>query len=122
VHVWANQQGHQTKTYESLGSSTVTLTGCTSATTAPPLGSSAVGTSVTFTTSAMGCPNPVYEYWLQWIDGTWHRMTSFDGPSWTWNITSFYARGVYHIHAWANQQGAYTGAFETFGSSTYTVQ
>jgi polyvinyl alcohol dehydrogenase (cytochrome) len=122
VHVWANQQGHQTKTYEGLGSSTVTLTGCTSATTIPGSGSSAVGTSVTFTTSAMGCPNPVYEYWLQWIDGTWHQMTGFGGPTWTWNITSFYARGTYHIHAWANQQGAYTGAFETFGSSTYTVQ
>jgi phosphatidylinositol-3-phosphatase len=121
VHAWANQAGDSTATYEGMGSGIVTLTGCTSATTTPASGSSSVGASVTFTTSSRGCPNPVYEYWLQWVDGTWHRMTSFGGPTWTWNTASGYSKGTYHVHAWANQQGAYTGAFETFGSSTYTL-
>jgi hypothetical protein len=39
---------------------------------------------------------------------------------WTWNNVGW-GKGVYHIHAWASQQGAYTGAFEVFGSSTYTL-
>jgi spore germination protein YaaH len=121
VHAWANEAGDATKTYEALASDTVTLTGCTSATLAPPSGSSAVGTPVTFTATSSGCPDPVYEFWLQWVDGTWHRMTGFGGASWTWNTSSGYSKGTYHIHVWANQQGAYTGAFEAVGSSTYTL-
>ena len=42
------------------------------------------------------------------------------GTTWTW-INAGRGKGVYHIHAWANQQGAYIGAFETFGLSTYTL-
>jgi hypothetical protein len=121
VHAWANHPGHPTTFLEVVAESIVTLTGCTSAMLSPASGSSAVGSSITFTATSSGCPNPVYEYWLQWINGTWHRMTDFGGPTWTWKTGSSYAKGTYHIHAWANQQGAYTGAFETFGSSTYTL-
>jgi hypothetical protein len=121
VHVWANHPGHPTTYLEVVAESRVTLAGCTSATLSPASGSSAVGTSIKFTATSSGCPNPVYEFWLQWINGTWHRMTDFGGPTWTWKTGSTYAKGTYHIHVWANQQGAYTGAFETFGSSTYTL-
>ena len=99
----------------------MTLTGCTSATLAPSSGSSKVGAWIRFTATASGCPNPVYEYWLQRTDGTWHRMTGFGGPTWTLKTGSTSPKGTYHIHAWANQQGAYTGAFETFGTSTYKL-
>jgi hypothetical protein len=121
VHVWANQTGDWTKTYEALASTTVTLTGCTSASVSPASGSSKVAVAIKFTATSSGCPNPVYEFWLHWVNGTWHRMTGFGGPTWTWNTSSGYSKGTYHIHVWANQQGAYTGAFETFGSSTRTL-
>jgi polyvinyl alcohol dehydrogenase (cytochrome) len=121
VHAWANQQGASTARLEATGSSDVTLTGCTSATLSPATGTSRVGASITFTATSSGCPDPVYEFWLQWVNGTWHRMTGFGGPSWTWNTRSGYSKGTYHIHVWANQQGAFTGAFEIIGSSTYTL-
>ena len=76
--------------------------------------------SVPFTAASNGCPNPVYEFWVQDTVGKWHRMTGFGGPTWTWNHVGW-AKGVYHVRVWANQQGAYTGSYEVFGASTYTL-
>jgi hypothetical protein len=121
VHAWANNAGAYTGALEVAGSSTVTLTGCTSAMVSPSSGSAAAGSTVTFTASSSGCPNPQYEFWLQYPDGTWHQMTSFaPSSSWQW-ITTGFPKGTYTIHAWANQTGAYTGAFEVFGASTFTL-
>ena len=120
IRVWTNRPGHTTKTYEVFGTSKVTLTGCTSATLSPGSGSSTVGTPVTFTAGSSGCPTPVYEFWVQDTVGKWHRMTGFGGTTWTWNNPGW-AKGVYHIRVWANQQGAYMGTYETFGSSTYRL-
>ena len=120
VNVWANQQGNSTVHAEAYASSTVTLTGCTAASLSPPSGSVAVGTAVMFTASSSGCPNPLYEFWVQDTVGKWHRMTGFGGTTWTWNNPGW-AKGTYHIRVWANQQGAYTGTYETFGSSTYRL-
>jgi hypothetical protein len=47
-------------------------------------------------------------------------MTGFGGTTWTWNNAGW-AKGVYHIRVWANQRYAYTGTYEKFGSSTYTL-
>lgn len=121
VHVWANQGGFSLTRFEAFASSTVTLTGCTSATLAPASGSTVRGTSVTFTATSAGCPNPVYEFWLQTTDGAWHKMRGFSvTATWTWSTTG-YLRGTYHIHVWANQSGAYTGSYETFAAATRTV-
>jgi photosystem II stability/assembly factor-like uncharacterized protein len=121
VHVWANNASDSTATWEANGADAVTLTGCTGAYLSPANGSAVVGTKVTFTASSGGCPNPQYEFWLEYPDGSWHMMSSFTtGNTWQWDTTGF-AKGTYTIHAWANQQGAYTGAFEIFGSATYTL-
>jgi hypothetical protein len=120
VNVWANQYGHSTAHYEQVGSSTITLTGCTAATLAPETGSSAVGTPVLFTAGSTGCANPVYEFWLQDTVGKWHLMRGFGAETWTWNNAGW-GKGVYHIHAWAMPQGAYAGTFEVIGASTYTL-
>ena len=120
VHVWANQQGAYTGAFEAYGTSTVTLTGCTSGTLSPASGASRVGTRVAFKAASSGCPNPVYEFWVQDTLGRWRLLRGFGGDSWTWNTVGW-PKGVYHIHAWANQQGAYTGAFETYGTSTYKL-
>ena len=120
VHVWANQTGHSMKTFEGLGLSTVTLTGCTAGTLSPASASAKVGSQIAFTAGSSTCPNPLYEFWVQWVDGTWHKARGWGGPTWTWN-TAGYSRGTYHIHVWANQSGAYMGSYETFGASTFTL-
>jgi spore germination protein YaaH len=124
VHVWANQQDASQSTWESNGSTTVTITpgACTSAGLSPNVASpQTVGTQVTFTASSVGCPKPLYEFWLQHPDGTWHEMQAFSaGATWQWS-TGGLARGVYHIHVWANNQGAGTSMFQTYGSATYTL-
>jgi hypothetical protein len=121
VHVWANQAGDSTATWEAYASSTVTLTGCTSATLSPPVGTSRAGASVLFTaTGSGGCPNPVFEFWLQDPSGQWHMTRAFGRSTWTW-ATAPYSKGVYHVHVWANQQGAYTGSWEAYASSTWTL-
>jgi hypothetical protein len=121
VHVWANQQGASTKTWEAWASATITLAGCTSAVLSPPTGSAAVGTQVVFGETAAGCPNPVYEPWLQYPDGTWHMMQPFSAPgAWTWNTAGF-PKGNYVVHMWANNQNSSYRAFQTFGVSTFTL-
>ena len=94
---------------------------CTSATAsvAPPSPSIA-GTLVTITGAGAGCTTPLYEFWLQWIDGTWHMVKAFGDATWGWD-TSAYAPGTYTIHVWANNTGDSQAAFEVFGTSTYTV-
>jgi hypothetical protein len=119
-HVWSNEQGGNTGTYDVFGVSTITLTGCTSSSVTPASGSSHVGASVTFTANAVGCPTPVFEFWLQDTLGKWHRMTGFAGSTWTWNTTGW-AKGTYHLHVWANQQDAYTGTYEVYAAATYTL-
>jgi len=120
VHLWANQTGHSTSALEAMGQSTVKLTGCTSATLSPARGSVRAGTSVAFAAGSSGCPNPVYEFWLRDTTGRWHRMTGFGGNTWTWNNTGW-GKGTYLIHAWANQQGAFTGLLEAMGEATYVL-
>jgi hypothetical protein len=120
VHAWANQQGDSTARWEAYGSDTVTLTGCTSATLTPSSGSAAVGATVVFTAGSSGCPTPVYEFWLQYPDGSWHLMQGFGTGTWSWSTTGF-PKGNYTVHVWANNQGAATGTWETYGTATYTL-
>ena len=121
VHVWANQAGDPTATWEAYGTSTVTLTGCTLAMLSPSTGSSPVGAAIPLTGSSNGCPNPHYEFWLQDTSGAWHLEQAFGvGTTWRWMSTGW-TRGVYHIHVWANQQGADISKWEAYGSATYTL-
>jgi hypothetical protein len=122
VHVWANNIGDSTATYETLASSTVSLTGCLSASLSPSSGASPVGTGITFTAGGLGCTSPVYEFWLQWPDATWHLMQPFgSGTSWFWNTTTGYSKGTYRIHVWADNQAADTSTWEVVGEATYTL-
>jgi cell wall-associated protease len=122
IHVWANNAGDPTATWEAYGSDTVTLTGCTAAmVTGSPLSPQVVGTPVTFTASSSTCPTPVYSFYIQYPDGTWHLGRSFGATTtWMWSTTSL-PKGTYTVHVWANNQGADTSTFETYGSATYTL-
>jgi hypothetical protein len=122
VHVWANNLGDGTSTWEASGSSSVTLIGgCTAASLTPSSASVTVGSIVNFTAGASGCPNPQYEYWIQYVDGTWHMVRAFStDPTFGWN-TSGLALGVYTIEVWANNVGDATSTWEAFGSSKVTL-
>jgi len=118
VHVWVNTQGNG---YDSVGSATATLTGCTAAALSPASASSPAGTNITFTASATGCANPTFEFWLQDPGGTWHFMRAYSTTAtWSWNSTGW-AKGAYTVHVWANQQGADMSTYEAIGSATFTL-
>ena len=119
VRVWANQVPSTTR-YDTFAQTSVTLTGCISATLAPASGSASVATPVQFSANAIGCSSPAHEFWVQDTVGKWHQMTGFGGPTWTWNHVGW-AKGVYHIRVWANTMGSYDGTYQTFGSSTFTL-
>ncbi len=120
VRVWANQQGAYTGAAQATGTSTVILTGCTSAALTPATGTVKVGTQVTFKAVASGCPNPVYEFWVQSPHGYWYKQTAFAGDTWTWDCPQCYP-GTYTIQVWANSQGASTGRAEAIGASKITL-
>ncbi len=123
VHVWANNTGDPQTAWEAYGSDTVTLTGCTSAAlSADHTSPQPAGTNVTFTASSSGCTaTPVYEFWLQYPNGTWVMKQLFSvGTTWLWNTTSL-PKGTYNVHVWANNQGADTSTYETFGTATFTL-
>src|ERR1700694_5486558 len=121
VHVWANQYGHSMASPEVIGSSTVTLTGCTSAPVSPLNPSQPAGSTIPFTTAASGCASPQYEYWLQYLNGAWYLKQAFSSnAAWTFN-TSGLPPGTYNLHVWANQLGAYMGRPQVTGPSTVTL-
>ena len=121
VNVWTNHPGRSMKAFEVYASSTVTLTGCTSASLSPDTTSQPAGTSIDFTATSAGCLNPQYEYWVQYPSGTWYLKRGFNSTAtWTWSTTGLPA-GIYTVHVWANHLGGYMGRFEVFGSSTVTL-
>jgi hypothetical protein len=120
VHVWANNIGDSGSTWEAYATSIVTLTGCTSASLTPASGTSTVGTMVSFTAGSSGCPTPVYEFWLRYPNATWHLMRGFGAATWTWSTAGF-PKGTYVVHVWANNQGADTKTWESYGSATYKL-
>jgi hypothetical protein len=122
VTVWANQVGDPTSTWEAYASSTVTLTGgCTGASLAPSSTTVQVASTIQFTASATGCPNPQFEYWVQYLDGTWHMVRAFSAdPTFGWN-TAGLGTGVYSVHVWAIQAGDSTSTWEAYGASTVTL-
>jgi spore germination protein YaaH len=122
VHVWANQQGAFTGALEAVGSTTVRLAPpCSSASLSPLSGSTVTGGSVTFTASATGCPNPAFEFWVQYPDGTWHMTRAFSPvATWKWT-TSGLPKGTYHVHVWANEPGSNMNAYQVIGAATRTI-
>jgi outer membrane protein assembly factor BamB len=123
VHVWANQTGDPQSTWESFGTMSYPLTGCTAVTLgAAPAWPQPRGLTVQFTASnPVGCPNPVYEFWLQYPNGTWVMKQTFR-PSAIWNWdTAPYPTGTYNVHVWANQSGGDMSTWQAFGPATYTL-
>ena len=122
IHVWANQSGDPTATWESYGTMSYTLTGCTSASLTPnPASPLPRGGQVQFTATSGGCTNPLYQFWLKYPSGTWVMKQAF-GASDTWNWdTAAYPTGSYTVHVWANQSGGDLSTWQAYGPAAYTL-
>ncbi len=120
IHVWANQIGSSTTTWEAFGSSTVSLTVCASASLAPPMITQAAGSTVMFTGGSTGCANAQYEYWIGYSNGSWAVLRTWGPAAFSW-VTNPAAKGTFTIHVWANNVGDSTTSWEAYGSSTVTL-
>jgi hypothetical protein len=81
---------------------TLTTSPCTaSSASSSPASTATVGTPVTITGSATGCPNAQYEFWLLPPGGAWtlvQRYSSIASFNWT---TAGEAAGTYLVSVWA---------------------
>ena len=68
LHAWVNHTG---TSWEAIGAAMITLTGCTSASLSPSTTTQPIGSTISFTAGSGGCPNPVYEFWVQYPNGSW---------------------------------------------------
>jgi hypothetical protein len=64
------------------------------------------GTSVTFSATAAGCPNPIYEFWIQAPGGSWTILQAYSASTTaTWNTTGL-APGIYYFDVHVKQSGS----------------
>jgi N-acetyl-anhydromuramyl-L-alanine amidase AmpD len=81
---------------------------CTSVTdSASPASPQTVGTSITFTATSSGCPQPLYQFWiLPPGSSTWQIVQPWSpSATFTWNTTGL-APGSYLYTAWARDQSS----------------
>jgi len=115
-------------TYSS-GQYTLTTAPCTAATlSAAPASSTTVGTTVTLTATATGCPNAIYEFWIAAPGGTWKIVQAYStSATYTWNTTGA-AAGTYAISVWVRDtssvgtSGNSTGRWDAYSSGTYSLR
>ncbi|HKW59023.1 MAG TPA: glycoside hydrolase family 18 protein, partial [Candidatus Dormibacteraeota bacterium] len=72
IHVWANQRGGSTSTWQAYGELKFTVNPsppCASASVSPSTVTQSAGTAVALSASSSGCPYPRYAYWVQYPDG-----------------------------------------------------
>ena len=109
--VWAQDSTSQGAQCSSLGCNdaflaaptyTLTTKACTSVTDTPSPGSpQSLGTNITFTASAAGCPSPQYQFWILPPGGSWQIAKPYSSAStFTWN-TGGLSVGSYMYTVWA---------------------
>jgi hypothetical protein len=103
--------------------------GCQSVTdTASPASQSPVGTTVTITASAIGCPNPQYEFWLLAPGAGAYKLAQAYSASQSlaWNTTGA-AAGTYSVVVWAKDvasaglAGNGSGRWDAYAGQQYTI-
>ena len=120
ISVWARDASSTGTSCNSLGCNDAFVPGfaytlrpvaCTLVTdTIAPASPQHVGTAVGFTASAAGCPNPLYEFWVQAPgSSTWTIAQPYSAnATFIWNTTGK-AAGTYRISVWA-RDSSNTGA------------
>jgi streptogramin lyase len=128
IGVWARQTG-STASYEAYSFVTFTLTVpaggvvCSSVGVSPSVPSpQVVGTSITFTATALGCSTPNYRFFIAPPStGVFAQVQPFGaGNTFVWN-TAGLAPGPYQVGVWARQQGS-TASYEAFAFITFQIQ
>jgi len=110
--VWVRQSG-SSASYEAHISPNPTFVlqapiACTSVSwnSPSPASPQAPGTQVALSATAAGCPNPVYQFWVQAPGGSWSVVQSYSSASTaTWNTTGL-AAGTYSLDVWVKQSGS----------------
>jgi hypothetical protein len=101
---------------------TLTSTPCASVTaSAAPASPQAHGTSITFTASASGCPNPRYQFWILAPGGSWTIVQAYSSAS-TFNwMTAGLPAGTYHYSVWVRDASSAAGYDAYFSGTAYTL-
>lgn len=90
---------------------------CTSvAVSSSPASPAKIGTSISITGSASGCPNPRYQFWIQPPGGAWTIAQAYStSPSFNWN-TAGNLPGVYVISVWV-RDAASSDNYDSYNSN-----
>ena len=100
----------------------LTVTPCTALTsTSAPAGSASVGSLVTITGAATGCPNPLYEFWIHTPGGAWILAQAYSSDAtFSWG-TSGLAAGSYHVSVWVRDgSSGGTSGYGPYGWDAYS--
>ncbi len=96
------------------------LTPCTSVTgSLTPASQSVAGTSVTFSASAAGCPNPRYRFWIQPPGGAWGIAQDYSTTA-TYNWTLTGTGGLYHLEVDVRDQSS-GASYDAVANFTHTI-
>jgi len=107
-----------------FASFTIALPGCSSTAVASNAASpQTVGISITFSASSIGCPSPLYQWWVRDPSGVWSIVPGHDfahsTASFSWDTTAL-AEGTYQIGLWAKELGS-VGSYDGYAITTYTL-
>jgi len=88
--------------------------GCPSVSESAPSTTATVGSTVTITASAPGCPNPLYEFWVLKPGATSYAVAQAygTGNTLTWNTTGL-PKGTYRFNVWvhdSSESGLYSNS------------
>ena len=100
----------------------LTSTACTSVTaSAAPASPQAVGTAVTISASASGCPNARYQFWILAPGGSWKIAQAYSSSAtFNWTTTGL-AAGTYTYSVWVRDASS-AAAYDAFSPGTaYTL-
>ena len=114
--VWARDSGSAGTSCNSFGCKdalfpgtaySLTTTPCTSVTdSAAPSSPQASGTAITFTASALGCPHPLYQFWILVPGHAWQVMQPYStSATFNW-VTTGLPAGSYLYTVWARDSGS----------------
>ena len=100
----------------------LTRQGCTSVNDSPAPGSPQLsGTSITFTASSTGCPNPLYQFWLLPPGGSWQIARAYaSGNTLIWDTTGL-APGNYLYTAWVRDASSNAPYDAYFVAQTFAL-
>lgn len=120
VGLWnLNYGGGAPELWAALQSHFASCTGVSVA--AAPNSPANIGTQLTLTASAVGCPNPLYEFWVRpATSSTWQLLQTYStSPTYQWN-SSGAPLGIVYLGVWA-RDAASTAPADAYGSTPYTL-